>query len=53
MFPSNEMVMAAEVAYRREQMMAVRPKRRFHTKRRFWPAKVRNAPQRGNYVTAA
>ena len=53
MFPSNEMVMAAEVAYRRERLQAIRPKRRFRPIRRRSAAKVRNAPKHGQYVTAA
>ena len=53
MFPTNEMVLAAEVAYRREQLMASATRPRFGRTRRFWPAKVRNAPKRGQYVTAA
>ncbi len=52
MFPSNEMVMAAEVAYRRERLEAIRPKRRFRPIRRRTP-KVRLAPKHGEYVTAA
>jgi hypothetical protein len=53
MFPSNEIVLAAESDYRRERLTAVRPRRRFRMKRRFWPSKVRTAPERGHYVTAA
>ncbi len=38
MFPIPEMIMDAEIAYRREQMMAVRPRRsaprRRHARRR-------------------
>jgi len=34
MFPANEMIMAAEVAYRRERLMAVRPTRRERRTRR-------------------
>ena len=34
MFPANEMIMAAEVAYRRERMVAVRPSRRSRRARR-------------------
>jgi len=53
MFPSNELTMAAEVAYRRERLEAIRPKRRFRPIRRRSAAKVRNAPKHGQYVTAA
>lgn len=53
MFPNNEMVMAAEVAYRRERLQSIRPKRRFRPIRRRSTPKVRLAPKHGQYVTAA
>lgn len=34
MFPANEMIMAAEVEYRRERLMAVRPRRSRRAERR-------------------
>ena len=52
MFPSNELTMAAEVAYRRERLEAIRPKRRVRPVRSRW-LKVRLAPKHGQYVTAA
>jgi hypothetical protein len=53
MFPSNDLVMAAEVDYRRERIMeAVRPRRRF-PRIRFRKAGEVALPRSRQYVKAA
>jgi hypothetical protein len=54
MFPTNEMVLTAEVAYRREQLLAARPRplaRR--TPHRMRLTKLRPQPKSGPCLTAA
>lgn len=54
MFPIPEMIMDAEIAYRREQMLAVRPRRsgrrRRHARRR---ERTRTQAQPGHGLRAA
>lgn len=53
MFPSNDLVMAAEVAYRRERLLeAVRPRRRFR-RIRFRKAGEAALSRSRQYVKAA
>jgi hypothetical protein len=53
MFPSNDLVMAAEVDYRRERVMeAIRPRRRFR-RVKFRRAGEAVLPKSRQYVKAA